>query len=159
MAAKTIDYKVAGPCSINFAKALIGKTKTPVVFQIRTNWLPITSEENGDEPIDFIAGGKGCTIETQLMNVVAIKALKVAGILNTGAEFVVGWLGQDHKEDLVITEVTGEVWKCKAVFNLANNMAITVKQETIVTAVWQGVPERTSDGKLQLFSQIPKYLT
>ncbi len=67
-------YKVPGPLSITWNSQDLGATKVGCIIRPRTSWSPITDDDHGSEPADFILSGKSCIVE--------IIGLSVSDLLN-----------------------------------------------------------------------------
>ncbi len=149
-------FRVPGPCTILWGGNDVGVTKAGVVIRSTPNWVPITDDEHGAEPADYIWAGKILTVECLGMHEDLITiADPFVNVLGSGK--VVGeHIGVDTTHyALQITERDGSsIWIAAHSEPVPAAMLLAATQELRVPLTFMIL----LDSSGYLFNTIPSYL-
>lgn len=164
-------YYVPGPCKISLGGHDLGITKAGISISIQGQLVPITDDEHGTEPADWIKAGKTAIVEATFNDMAKFKAaLPMIGTLFgnlaklTPFATQIGRLAYDGDPDndtqfgteLIITERdTSNLWKAKYCLPTdPQQFMLASTQENLVPITFV-VAYDESD---QLFWTVPDYL-
>ena len=165
-----IIYKVPGPCNISWDGNDLGRTKAGIRLRCRMGRVPITDDEHGLAPADFILSGKSMVVETILLNMTLLAAgdpyiYKLLQDRLTAGQ-TEGYVGrtlfsgeQDDTDDLgkelIITDRWEKVWKAKQTVPTApSQILLRSTQENQLPIAFRCVP----DEDLKIFYALPDYM-
>ena len=163
------QYQVPGPTKVSYGGANLGYTKTGVTIRVTTNWKPITADEFGDQPADYILAGKSAIVTAIFVDMALVAAAKpmigkYLWLLNASGTSQIGKIAFDGEQDtatdlgqaLVITEDTGGVWTANQCIPTGpEQMALTSTEENQVQLEFRIIPDEDD----QLFAGYPSYLS
>lgn len=163
-------FRVPGPCTVWFGTPTpktLGTSKAGVTIRTRTTWAPITDDEHGSEPADFIFTGKAAQVEVPSLNVAALKACNIfgsyGGLLSgvTNTLLAIGALASALGQQLNIVEREASfTWTALLAVPLDPDvMTLASTTELVLPVTFLIVPYDvvgTNYGKL--FSVLPSYL-
>lgn len=162
-------FRVPGPCEVKFNGLSLGSSKAGVTIRTRTAWVPITDDEHGTEPADFIFAGKAAQVEVAGVNVAALWAANIWGsygglLMNTtNCLLAIGALASvlGKQLDIVEREQTAAVtWTALFAVPLdPDAMSLASTTDLIIPATFLIVPcPAAGDNYGKLFSNLPDYL-
>ncbi len=164
-----ITYQVPGPCTLSFKGNGLGYTKAGIFIRPAGIWNPMLDDEHGTEPSDFIYAGKGCIVETVLVDMTSLGAASatigepfqfgIAGSNLVGRLIYSGQdgAGTDLGGTLTITEPApgSQVWTAlQAVMSDPSELILSSVQENQVAVAFTIVPDVNGE----LFSVLPNYM-
>jgi hypothetical protein len=140
-----------------------------VTIRTTTNWYPITDDAHGNEPADFIYGGKSCTVEGVFISMTGVhdgapwigdilhaSPASVGLVITNGVDATSANLGKE----LIITErdhtaPAPKLWKAKlAVPSDPSEITLRSTQEHQLAIAWTIAPDASG----ALFYVLPDYL-
>ncbi len=168
-------YRVPGPCTISWGVATptsLGMTKEGIRIRPTTQWRPITDDEHGTEPADFIFTGKSCVVECILVNMTQVAAAdpyigKLLENVDGSGNSVVGMMthsgdtspssGDDLSRELWIVERDGTTtWKAyHATPTEPSAIILSAVQEDQIPIAFLINPDVNN----KLFYALPAYIT
>lgn len=168
-------WYVPGPCTVTYGGSTLGFTKAGVTISIKTGLVPITDDEHGTEPADYIRSGKSAVVEAIFNNMTDLHAasqstngLWIAGLLSNykSGTTQVGKMTFDGDptdnanflgQQLWITERnTANIWKAKyAVPSDPQAFLLAATQENLVPLSFV----LSIDENNKLFYELPAYMT
>lgn len=157
-------YRVPGPCEVKFNNLSLGTSKSGIILRARTDWTPITDDEHGTVPADFIFTGKACQVELGALDVVSLKAANLwhtyGGFLGSGGAAgmpaTIGALASALSYALTITERDGiSIWGALAAVPTSPDAAtLASTSELNLPVTFLIIP----DVNMKLFSTLPSYI-
>jgi len=155
-------FRVPGPCTVYFGGVSLGISKAGVNIRIRTTWTPVTDDEHGTEPADFIFTGKAAQVEVVGLDTTLIKAANIwgdyGGLLMgvTNSLYAIGAKASALSKAFSIVERQASyTWTAlRAVPTDPDQMTLASTVELQIPVTFLIVPD--ANGKL--FSTFPSYL-
>lgn len=157
-------FRVPGPCTIQFGGVPLGVSKAGITIRCRTSWSPITDDEHGTEPADFIFTGKSAQVEVASLDVVALESANLfhayGGLLASGGAAgmtaTIGGLASALSAQLDIIERGGiYTWVALGAVPLdPDSILLASTSELQLPVTFLIVP----DANEKLFSTIPAYI-
>ena len=156
------EFRVPGPCTVWFGGKSLGISKAGINIRIRTTWTPVTDDEHGTEPVDFIFTGKAAQVEAVTLDTTLIKAAGIwdayGGLLMGVTEglYAIGAKASALSQALSIVERQASyTWAAlRAVPIDPDQLALSSTSELLVPVTFLIVPD--ANGKL--FSTFPSYI-
>lgn len=163
------NFRVPGPVTVKFNGVPLGSSKAGVVVRTRTSWAPITDDEHGTEPADFIFTGKAAQVEIAGVNTVDLLAANIWGSYGgllmgvTNCLLAIGALASVLGKQLDLVEregTTAVTWTALTAVPLdPDAMTLTSITELSVPATFLIVPYAGAGVNYgKLFSNLPDYL-
>lgn len=155
-------FRVPGPATLWFGGKSLGISKAGVSIRIRTTWTPVTDDEHGTEPVDFIFTGKAAQVEVALLDTILIRAANIWGLYGgllmgtTDSLLAIGAKASALALPLLIIEREASyTWGAlKAVPLDPDTMTLASTSELQIPVTFLIVPD--INGKL--FSTVPSYI-
>lgn len=156
-------YRVPGPCVVWYGTPTpksLGVTKAGVTIRSRTAWTPMTDDEHGTEPADYIYAGKAAQVEVPALDIVLIQLAAIwatcGGLLGYGGLSAIGNFASTLGQQLNIVERAGSyTWTAlKAVPLDPDALLLAATSEIQIPITFLIVPD--ANGKL--FSTLPSYI-
>jgi len=168
--ALTTVYHVAGACSIKWNSNDLGTAKSGIILRISDDWVPLTCDEFGAEPNDFIYAGCSCIVEAILEDVDKVGDAEpwigvYSALVDDDDDSQIGKLAfdgvqstaTDLGQELEITEGVDPtaIWKAyQVVPTEPSSIVLASTQENQIAIAFVVIPD--ANGKL--FYTIPNYL-
>lgn len=162
-------FRVPGPCTVKFNLEPLGVSKAGVTIRARTTWTPLTDDEHGTEPADFIFTGKAAQVEVAGVNVAALFDANVWGSYGgllmcvTNGLLAIGALASvlGKRLDIIEREGTAAVtWTAlKAVPLDPDVLTLASTTDMVIPITFLIVPYPAAGEHYgKLFSALPEYL-
>jgi len=146
--ALTQPYHIPGPCKISYKAKELGWYVDGVIIRIRTEWTPITDQNHGNTPADFIFSGKAATVMVPTVDPAKANAADpwVAELLQQGTDNI-GKLASALGGALSITERDNSVWGATYAAPIdPEELRLLSTQELRLPLAWLIIPDE--NGKL-----------
>lgn len=163
-------FRVPGPVTVEFGSPTpitLGTSKAGAIIRTRTTWTPITDDEHGSEPANFIFTGKSAQVEFAALDVTALKACNVWGTyggLLMGVQnclLAIGALATALGKQLNIVEREASyVWTAPLAVPLDPDMVtLASTTELVLPTTFLIVPYNVAGANYgKLFTVLPSYL-
>lgn len=152
-------YRVPGPCTATYNSQALAPTKNGFIIRFETLWTPIISDAFGEEPSDFIYGGKRAEVAFVGMDPDVIDDADLFGndflqiAINSPPTLI---QRSTAGRVLVITEADATTWSAPiAIPQEPSEILLSATQELLLPITFLLCPNE--DGKL--FTAVPAYLT